>query len=101
MRRSVQIKAIAILVLAFLTLGIWYAVSIEDRRGLLTVSFLDVGQGDAIFIQAPSGRQVLIDGGRGSVVLRQLATALPWWDRSIDVVVASHSDLDHIGGLVY
>ena len=36
---------------------IWYAATREDRRGELTVSFLDIGQGDSIFIDAPSGRR--------------------------------------------
>ena len=99
MRRSALVSGIVVLILFALAIGIWYAVISEDRGGKLTFSFLNVGQGDAIFIDAPSGRQALIDGGRGRVVLRELARASPWWDRSIDVVVATHPDLDHIGGL--
>jgi len=100
MRRSVQIQGFVILFLFLTTLGIWFAVFREDRSGVLTVSFLDVGQGDAIFIDAPSGRQVLIDGGPDRSVLRELGKILPWWDRSIDVVIATHPDADHISGLV-
>lgn len=100
MRRSVRVKGAAILVLLVLTLCIWYAAVREDARGLLTVSFLDVGQGDSIFIRAPSGRQVLIDGGRGTGVLRELARVVPWYDRSIDVVIPTHPDADHISGLI-
>ena len=100
MRRSVQIQGLVLLVIFLIVLGIWYAVLREDRRGLLTVSFLDVGQGDAIFIDAPSGRQALVDGGKGRAVLRELGRVMPWWDHSIDVVVATHPDQDHIGGLV-
>src|SRR3989344_951930 len=100
MRRSVQVKGITILVLLVLTLCIWYAAMREDARGLLTVSFLDVGQGDSIFIQAPSGRQVLIDGGPNTGVLRELARVVPWYDRSIDVVIPTHPDADHISGLI-
>ncbi len=83
-----------------LTLGIWYAVLREDRHGLLTVSFLNIGQGDSIFIDAPSGRQVLIDGGPNTSVLRELSAVMPWWDRSLDVVVPTHPDQDHIAGLI-
>lgn len=100
MRRSVVIKGVALCVLLGITLGVWYAVFREDRRGILTVSFLDVGQGDSIFIDAPSGRQVLIDGGRDRSVLRELSRAIPWYDHSIDVVLATHPDADHISGLV-
>ncbi|MEX2008318.1 MAG: ComEC/Rec2 family competence protein [Candidatus Spechtbacterales bacterium] len=67
----------------------------------LAVHFLDVGQGDAIFIETPAGYQVLIDGGRdGTVMLEQLADAMPAHDRHIDMVIATHTDADHIGGLV-
>ncbi len=69
--------------------------------GNLHVSFLDVGQGDAILIQSPTGRQVLVDGGRyPNVLLAELGRQIPFWDRSLDVVVATHADDDHVGGLV-
>jgi len=66
---------------------------------LLCVVFLDVGQGDAIFIQSPSGKQMLIDSGRDSSVLRQLGEVMSFSDRNIDYVLATHPDADHIGGL--
>ncbi len=100
MRRSVQVKILAILVLFVATACIWYAAIQEDSRGVLTVSFLDVGQGDSIFIRAPGGRQVLIDGGKGVSVLRQISKHIPWYDKTIDVVIGTHPDQDHIGGLV-
>lgn len=78
------------------------AVLLGDRPdGNLHVSFLDVGQGDAILIQSPAGRQVLVDGGRyPNVLLAELGRQMPFWDRSLDVVVATHADDDHVGGLV-
>jgi competence protein ComEC len=69
-------------------------------REHLVVAFLDVGQGDAIYIQAPNGTQVLIDGGRDQAVLRSLAPLHSVHDRSLDLVVATHFDADHIGGLI-
>lgn len=77
----------------------WMAYSAP--KGSLTIAFLDVGQGDSIFIQSPTGRQVLIDGGINRDVLSQLASVMPFFDRSIDVVMATHPDKDHIGGLPY
>ncbi len=65
----------------------------------LSVAFLDIGQGDAIYIEAPNGRQMLIDGGVNTKVLEALGEVMPFGDRSIDVVVATHTDADHIGGL--
>jgi competence protein ComEC len=66
----------------------------------LSVRFLDVGQGDAIHIQTPDGYEMLIDGGPNSLVLRELARGRSFFDTSIDVVIATHPDTDHIGGLV-
>lgn len=89
-----------ILALMLLACVVWIALLHEDRRGILTVSFLDVGQGDAIFVVSPSGRQVLIDGGATTAVLRELSQIMPWYDRSIDVVIGTHADSDHLGGLI-
>lgn len=69
--------------------------------GRLHVTFFDVGHGDATFIQTPSGRQILIDGGpRPSVLLDHLGREMPFWDRRLDLLVATHPDSDHVAGLV-
>ncbi len=81
-----------------ITVFIWYGVLAEERGGILTVVFLDVGQGDAIFIESPSGKQILIDAGANKKVLRELAKQMPFYDRSLDILIATHSDKDHIGG---
>lgn len=65
----------------------------------LAVSFFDVGQGDAIFIEGPTGVQILVDGGPNTAVLRGLGRRMSFFDRSLDAVVATHPDADHIGGL--
>ncbi|MBP6860625.1 MAG: MBL fold metallo-hydrolase [Candidatus Pacebacteria bacterium] len=78
--------------------ALWY-VAVARETGKLHVSVLDVGQGDAILIEGPTGTQVLIDGGRDRSVLRRLGTLMPLFDRSIDLVIATHPDADHIGGL--
>lgn len=93
-----SIIAIAGLALAIILLVVWIMGRPDGR---LHVAFLDVGQGDAIFIQTPTGRQLLVDGGRyPSVTLAQLGREMPFWDRSIDLVIATHPDDDHVGGLV-
>jgi competence protein ComEC len=69
------------------------------HRSTLRVSFLNVGQGDAVFVEAPNGNQLLYDAGPPSgASLRALAGVMPLFDRSIDVAVFSHPDMDHIGG---
>ncbi|MFA6095282.1 MAG: ComEC/Rec2 family competence protein [Candidatus Paceibacterota bacterium] len=69
----------------------------QDRN--LRVYFLDVGQGDAIYVRAPGGHDMLVDGGPSGIVLRRLSEVMPFYDRSIDVLVETHPDADHIGGL--
>lgn len=64
------------------------------------VYFFDVGQGDSIFIQAENGNQILIDGGPGDAVLAELGNVLPFYDRTIDMLVLTHPDADHLNGLV-
>jgi competence protein ComEC len=63
-----------------------------------TISFLDVGQGDAIFIEAPNGVQVLVDAGPSVEAVRSLSAVMPFWDRTIDLIIPTHADQDHIGG---
>jgi competence protein ComEC len=79
---------------------IWFAVlALPDAK--LRVSFLDVGQGDAILINTPAGQQILIDGGPNpDTVCQQLGKKLPFWDKSLDMVVLTHSDDDHLVGLM-
>jgi len=90
-----------VIILSTLALGaifVWYVV-FTQRDAALKIIFLNVGQGDAIFIETPSGTQVLIDGGAGSRVLGELAAVMPFYDRQVDIVIATHTDADHIGGL--
>ncbi|HEY4511638.1 MAG TPA: MBL fold metallo-hydrolase [Candidatus Paceibacterota bacterium] len=100
MRKSTRILGVVILALLVMTFCIWSAVWQVSTGGKLTVTFLNIGQGDAVFIQSPSGGQALIDGGPDSSVLRELSKVMPWWDRSLDVVIGTHPDADHIGGLI-
>ncbi|HEY4690829.1 MAG TPA: ComEC/Rec2 family competence protein [Anaerolineae bacterium] len=69
--------------------------------GTLTVAFLDIGQGDSILIHSPNGSTMLIDGGNSDrdaseVILPKLRE---WGAQRLDVMVATHPDADHIGGL--
>jgi len=78
---------------------IFYTVFAEARSNLLKVSFLDVGQGDAIFIESPTGNQFLIDGGPDKSILNALGRVMPFYDKTIDAVLTTHPDQDHIGGI--
>ena len=83
-----------------LTILVWYAVASEDRGGKLTVAFLNIGQGDGIFIESPTGTQMMIDGGPGAIVLRELGNVMPFYDRSIDLLLVSNPDKDHMAGFL-
>lgn len=69
-------------------------------HGALVLEVLDIGQGDAILITTPHGRRVLIDGGPGQSVLRELGATMPFLSRKIDVMVLTHPHADHVDGLV-
>jgi competence protein ComEC len=85
------------LVLTIVMLPVVIAAQPDDN---LHVTFLDVGQGDAVLI-SKGNQQVLIDGGPGSqAIALELSRYMPFWDRTIELVVLSHPHDDHVGGLV-
>jgi competence protein ComEC len=90
---------LALFLLFILVNGVvWRTVFLREHTHPLRVYFLDVGQGDAIFIESPHGIRVLVDAGAGGAVLRALGSVLPFGETRVDAVVATHPDLDHIGG---
>ena len=103
---SMERMRLMILVLLFFTaIIIWIPKEplpklFAEKCYCLEVSFLDVGQGDSILIQTPDGYEMLVDGGPNAAVLRELAHERSFFDRDIDLMVTTHPDLDHIGGLV-
>ncbi|MBU0476601.1 MBL fold metallo-hydrolase [Patescibacteria group bacterium] len=78
----------------------WLAVYQLSQPQFLKVIFFDVGQGDAIFIETPQRHQILIDGGPSSAILEKLGKELPFYDRSLDLIILTHPDYDHISGLI-
>lgn len=82
------------------TIFIWYAVFRESRGNVLTVAFLDIGQGDSIYIEAPNGNQMLIDGGPPKKILSALRKVMPFFDRSVDMILVTNPDADHISGFI-
>ena len=72
----------------------------QEKDGLLKIHFFDIGQGDSIFIEAPNGNQVLVDGGPDNTVLEKLGQVMPFYDKEIDLVMVSHPHADHLTGLI-
>jgi competence protein ComEC len=87
------------LVFLFILVIILAGVIFVQKSRELKVIFLDVGQGDAILIEQGS-KQILIDGGpSGQRLLEKLGKYVPFWDREIEMIIATHPDADHITGL--
>lgn len=96
--REQKIIFVFIGLLTVFNIFIW-SMSPKVGNDILSVYFLDVGQGDSIFIEAPNGNQMLIDGGKNASLLDELSKYIDFNDRNIDIVMATHPDSDHIGGL--
>lgn len=93
----------AVLVWVLLVASVLPSISFpwsNSHSQYLQVHFLDVGQGDSALIETPSGVQVLIDGGADGRVLSKLSRQMSFFDKDIDIVVGTHPDKDHIGGLI-
>ncbi|MBI3022831.1 MAG: MBL fold metallo-hydrolase [Thaumarchaeota archaeon] len=65
----------------------------------ITVSIIDVGQGDSIFVDTPS-KDVLIDGGPRSSGTKVVQFLNNRGITKLDYLIATHADADHIGGLI-
>ena len=87
--------------LFFLNIFCWKEVfDLVKDADILKVYFLDVGQGDSSFMQTPEGHQILIDGGPDASALEKLSSLMPFWDRTIDLVILTHPESDHMQGLL-
>lgn len=86
--------------LFFTAISVWAFAVVNAPRNFLSVYALDVGQGDAIFIETPRRHQILIDGGPDTRVVSQLGEVMSFWDRSIDLIVLTHPQEDHMFGLI-
>ncbi|MEN9921494.1 MAG: hypothetical protein RLZZ517_472 [Candidatus Parcubacteria bacterium] len=88
-------SAIGLLILTFFQ---FLTLSPSDSK--LRVYFLDVGQGDSALIRYPTGEYLLIDTGKDSKVFQSLDKVLPWYNKTIDYVLLTHGDLDHVGAMM-
>ena len=96
--RSMESK----LTLAVLLIAIGSMASLLLREvallpdGHLHTHILDIGQGDSILLVSPSGSQIIVDGGPDLSALERIAEYMPFFDRTIELLVLTHTDLDHI-----
>lgn len=82
----------------FVGLDLWQDNSVESKSS--KIIFFDVGQGDSAIISTGDGMQILIDGGDGNNILEKLGKYMPLLDHKIELVVMTHPDKDHMGGLI-
>jgi len=75
-------------------------ISQSLQIGKLRFIACDVGQGDGMLIIAPSGAEIVVDGGPGSRILDCLSKNMPFWDRKIELVISTHAQLDHLAGII-
>ena len=87
---------ILFVVLIFANAGIYRAIFAEH---VLVVNVLEVGKGDAVLVQTPTRKTILIDTGPDASILRALGSALPMWQREIDTVILTSSAARSAGGL--
>jgi competence protein ComEC len=94
-------KIIFVVTVLFFLLGCiltYQNIIYNDKK--LHVVICDVGQGDAIFIRTPNGSDILIDGGPDNSVLACLGKHMPFWDKTIEIMISTHPHLDHLAGLI-
>ena len=95
-----QKRTIFLALVILLTIGVFSVAAVRPTERL-SVTILDVGQGESILIQGPDRLTVLVDGGPNPATLvLELGQRLPHWQHSVDLVVLTHPDSDHLSGLM-
>ncbi len=99
--KNTGLKEKILLILAFILFGLGSLFIISALNfGKERIIACDVGQGDAGLIITSNGSQILIDGGPGKKVLECLASKMPFWDRSVEMMVLTHPQKDHMEGFI-
>ena len=99
---STKTRVLLVLALLFCALGIMVLYQrLRFFDGKLHLVICDVGQGDALFIRTPKGKNILIDAGPDESVLSCLSNHMPFWDRTIDLAFLTHPHADHHNGFIH
>ena len=89
-----------VIVLVCFNLLAWRLVFKESPSRSLKVVFFDIGQGSSVFIETPQHTQILVDGGPSNKIVEKLGREMPFFSRSVDLIISTHPDFDHLAGLV-
>lgn len=98
-RENKQHYLLYICLLLFVSVIFLIRLDWQNSNRQFTFSMLDVGQGDALFIESPTRTQILIDSGPPKKILGSLRKVMLPFDKSIDAIFITNPDQDHIGGL--
>ena len=96
-------KTYSLFVFTFLLFVVTTFLFYQDYKNSyrsLSFAMLDVGQGDGLFIESPTGTQILIDGGPPKKILSALARIMSPFDKHLDAIIITNPDQDHIGGFL-
>lgn len=97
-----SVLCIALVIFAFVTFkynGSLTVKSADAKYSVMEFHFLDVSHGDSIIIRYPYGKVVLIDAGKEEYGEKIVNNLKSMGINKIDYVIASHYDMDHIGGM--
>lgn len=89
-----------LLLLIIISIVLFSVILHEDRNSILTFEVLNIGQGDALWIESPTGFQVIVDGGPDNALMKEIPKVMPWYDRHIDMIVVTNPDKDHYEGFL-
>lgn len=92
-------RAFLTLSLILIGLGLIFLAQVQTL-GKMRLIFCDVGQGDGMLLVTPGGRQIVVDGGPGNKILDCLSAHMPFWDRTIEMILLTHPQKDHMEGLL-
>lgn len=98
--KSKRYLFLALFLVLFIAVLVIIYLNVSYRKPELTFAMLNVGQGDALYIESPTGTQILVDGGPPKKILSRLSRVMPLFDRSIDALIITNPDADHIGGFL-
>lgn len=95
---SLKLEYIISVIITGFILLLLFIQSVPD--GKLHIHYCAVGQGDAAYIRFPSGNDMIVDGGPNNALIQCLSRYMPFWDRTIDIVLMTHPQKDHFYGLI-
>ncbi|MDP2874302.1 MAG: MBL fold metallo-hydrolase [bacterium] len=104
MKRSSFVSRLLIKLLVALVLLVpiwfWQSATRVSPSSALRLSFLNVGQGDAVYLETSNEVRILNDGGPDEKVVSLLDSFLPLFDRHLNLMILSHPHADHLTGLL-